>query len=62
MKSEAEKLIDELENTFNLAGAGFAEFYKACKSASSGDYSKSASSGNSSQSASSGNFSQSASS
>ena len=54
MKSEAEKLIDELENTFNLAGAGFAEFYKACKSASSGDYSKSASSGNSSQSASSG--------
>ena len=77
MKSKAEELIDDLADVFNLAGAGFAEFYKeaskdgdssqsasngySSRSASNGYYSRSASNGNYSQSASNGYYSRSAS-
>ena len=62
-KSQAEIEIEALQDVFNIATTGFAEFCKwAGKNVSSGHFSKAASSGNSSTAASSGNFSTAASS
>jgi hypothetical protein len=70
-KSEAELIIEMLDDVFETATTGFDDFYKKAENskkgnsstaASSGNYSKAASSGNYSKAASSGNYSKAASS
>ena len=61
-QNEAQKIIDAMQDVFNIASSGFDKFYKEAKENSSGTYSKAASSGNSSTAASSGTYSKAASS
>ena len=61
-QNEAQKIIDAMQDVFNIASSGFDKFYKEAKENSSGYSSKAASSGTSSKAASSGTYSKAASS